>query len=357
MNLSNFFIRVSFAVVSMLFFGAFATTFTPESSGLSFVFGALGGLLFAIALFTLTKTLKETSIRSLNITTLGLLFGSLLGLAVLHVLQPFQGLFPSELFTLISAGVYLTTCYIGLVLTAASSEELNFCIPFIKFNPSKAKKKDILLDPSLLSDPRLIDLARSGLLDHQLLMPGFALEDLRTQAESYEENQKARAQSSLDAFKKLEAIPDLELRIITYDCPEAKDPSIKLIRLARRLKANILTGDIRKIQQSELEELKVININLLSQALKPLAAAGEYIQIKIQRFGKEPRQGVGYLDDGTMVVVNGGAEYIGKTIKVVVLSIKPTSSGRMIFCNTLDLDEQICETVPPDLESSHNPYI
>jgi uncharacterized protein YacL len=125
------------------------------------------------------------------------------------------------------------------------------------------------------------------------------------------------------------------------------------------MNANILTADISKIQQSELEELKVININLLSQALKPLTTAGEHIHIKIQRFGKEPRQGVGYLDDGTMVVVNGGAEYIGKTIKVIVLSIKPTSSGRMIFCNTMDIEphsEMGMETVPPDLESGHNPY-
>src|ERR1044072_7233269 len=102
------------------------------------------------------------------------------------------------------------------------------------------------------------------------------------------------------------------------------------------MNTNIITSDINRIQQASIEGVRIINIHLLSNALKPLTQAGEFINIKIQRYGKEPRQGVGYLDDGTMVVVNGGAEFIGETIKAQVLSVKHTSSGRMIFCNAAE---------------------
>lgn len=332
------FIRTLFACLSILIFTSFSFSLMPYENFLaSLSLGALGGLAFAGTLFLIEFLFKGLSIRHLNTVSLGLLFGYVLGSAILKIGNSvFPLLFSSEVVEIVSAIVFLFSCYIGLSLTVYSAEELQFCIPFIRFNAKEQKKRDVILDASLLSDPRLIDLSKSGLLDQQLLIPKFVLEDLRVHAESQDENLRKNALNSLDALKKLEAIPGFEFRLVGKDFPETKDPQVKLARLARDLNAYILTGDIHKIQQSEMEGLKVININLLSQALKPLAVAGEYIQIKIQRFGKEPRQGVGYLDDGTMVVVNGGADFIGKTIKVIVLSIKPTSSGRMIFCNTLE---------------------
>ncbi len=124
----------------------------------------------------------------------------------------------------------------------------------------------------------------------------------------------------------------------------------KLLHLARLLDASIITADLNKIQQSSAEGVRIINIHGLSNALKPITQNGELLNIKIQRYGKEPRQGVGYLDDGTMVVVNGGAEYIGDTIKAQVLSVKHTSSGRMIFCNTTE--EQLASLQEMSLQTS-----
>ena len=164
---------------------------------------------------------------------------------------------------------------------------------------------------------------------------------------------KTRAKKSLETLRKLETLPELELRFIENSCPELKDCQAKLHHLARQLDANILTADINRVQQSEIEGLKIININFLSHALKPLTSAGEHIQIKIQRYGKEPRQGVGYLDDGTMVVVNGAAEFIGSTIKAVVLSIKHTATGRMIFCN---VSEEEAGKERGELENSPQSY-
>jgi len=127
----------------------------------------------------------------------------------------------------------------------------------------------------------------------------------------------------------------LEMRYNDSDFPEVKDPLSKMVRLARLLDANILTADLSQIQIPAIEGLRFINLHDLSKALKPLMQTGEHIRIKIQRYGKEPRQGVGYLDDGTMVVVNGGGQFIGETIEVQVLSVKHTTSGRMIFCNAM----------------------
>lgn len=173
-------------------------------------------------------------------------------------------------------------------------------------------------------------------MDHHLVIPRFLIKDLYAQAEVSDENSKAKAKRSLEVVKKLEALPDLELRYNDTDFPEVKDPMTKMIRLARLIDANILTADISRVQMAAIEGVRIINLHTLSNALKPLMQAGENIKIKIQRYGKEPRQGVGYLDDGTMVVVNGGGQFIGEVVDAQVLSVKHTTSGRMIFCNVLD---------------------
>jgi uncharacterized protein YacL len=223
-------------------------------------------------------------------------------------------------------------------MTLRASDEFYVSIPFVKFTPTTHKKKDLIVDASVLSDARIIDLAASGIVDHHLVLPRFLLKELYAQAESSDESARAKAKRSLDVAKKLEGISELDLRHNDTDFPEVKDPMSKMLRLARLLDANILTADLSRVQMGVVEGVRVINIHSLSNALKPLMQAGEHIKIKIQRYGKEPRQGVGYLEDGTMVVVNGGGEFIGEVIDAQVLSVKHTSSGRMIFCNAKDED-------------------
>ena len=232
--------------------------------------------------------------------------------------------------------IFLVTLYAGLTLIARASEEVYISIPFIKFKPTVQKKKDILLDHSILADSRLIDLAASGLLDNHLIIPRFILKEIYEMVESTQEVHKNRARRALDVIKKLESLPTLEVRYVDNDFPEIQDSAAKMIRLARMLDASVLTADMSQIEQSSAEGVIIINIHSLAKGLKPLTHTGEFISIKVQRYGKEARQGVGYLDDGTMVVINGGAEYIGEIIKAQVLSVKHTSSGRMIFCNAME---------------------
>jgi uncharacterized protein YacL len=325
----------------MLFLTAYSFFSSITSSiPINISIGIFGGLLFGLSLNGINYLLRSFELRSFNLIALGMLFGWLMGEAIFLI---FNAAFDSKSIALdpqmVGIGkvlLFLTTCFLGVTMTLRASEELYVSIPFVKLKATTYKKKDIVLDASILLDPRMIDLASSGLLDHQLILARFIVKELSAQAEVLDEGVSAKARRCLEVIKKLEAIPFLDMRYTETDFPELKDSTSKLVRLARLLDCNIITADINRIQQSSIEGIRVINIHMLSNALKPITQSGEYIHIKVQRPGKEPRQGVGYMEDGTMVVVNGGAEYIGRTIKAQVLSVKHTSSGRMIFCNSCE---------------------
>lgn len=332
-------IRVFFSVLALLFSTLFAINYFEGGATLiNIAAGACGGILISGLLISSDFFLQRFSLKTFNTIILGLFVGYLLGTAILFLTS---GIFGSEeaIALPIRLMVYLFTAYLGMIMIFRASDEAYVSIPFVQLQQSSYKKRDIIVDASVLADPRIVDLATSGLLDHLLIIPRFIVRDLYSQSEiAIDETQKAKARRALEIVKKLEAIPSLELRFVDNDFPEIKDFMTKLVRLARLLNTNIMTSDINRIQSSVIEGIKIINIQILSNALKPISQTGEFLSIKVQRYGKEPRQGVGYLEDGTMVVINGGAKSIGETIKVQVLSVKHTSSGRMIFCNTLDED-------------------
>lgn len=338
MSMSLSFIRLLFLIICVLFSISLTTqTFEGGFNLINMSVGLLSGLVITGLLIGADLVFKRFNLKLFNTAIIGLFIGYLMGTAILFIWDGIMG--SSSLFTDMTPVrffVYLTCAYLGMVFTARAAEEIYMSIPFVQFKQMSHKKKDILIDISILTDPRIIDLAASGLLDHHLILPRFALKELYVLAESLDETVKAKARRSLEVVKKLESISTLDLRYCETDFSEIKDPMTKLVRLARFLDTNIITSDINRIQQSTIEGVRIINIHMLSNALKPITQTGEFINIKIQRYGKEARQGVGYLDDGTMVVVNGGAEFIGDTIRSQVLSVKHTSSGRMIFCNACE---------------------
>lgn len=342
MNLALAFTRIFFLILSIFFLTTYMISGPDGYTPTRLAMGIGGGILLGFALIGFDLLFKRFNLRAFNIAIIGLFIGYLMGQALVLILSAILEISAASIhlqpqaLEVLQIVLFLFGVYLGTLMTLRSSDELYVSIPFVRFTPTTHKKKDLLIDGSVLSDARILDLAGSGIVDHHLILPRFLIKELYLQAESQDESQRHKAKRALEIAKKLEALPDLGLRYNDTDFPEVKDPMGKMIRLARLLDANILTADISRIQMAAIEGVRVINLHTLSNALKPLMQAGEHIKIKIQRYGKEPRQGVGYLEDGTMVVVNGGGEYIGETIDAKVLSVKHTSSGRMIFCNAPD---------------------
>ena len=357
-------IRLLFIVVCTLFTTSFAIMQTTEGFTLTnMVLGFSGGIIFAFAIIGLDFFLKQVNLRMLNGVILGLIIGYFLGEALMLVLNAALNLDAvskgNELLSFVRGIVFLLSIYMGMTTVAKSADEIYLSIPFVRLKPSNQNKKDILVDSSALLDPRIVDLAVSGLLDHHLIVPRFLVKELNSLIETSDEGAKIRVKKGLETLKKLESIPTLGLKYSDTDFTELKDSMSKLIRLARVMDADIITADVSRVQQALIEGIRFINIHILANALKPLTQTGEFLTIKILRYGKEPGQGVGYLDDGTMVVVNGGAEFINETIRSQVISVKNNPTGRMIFCNAMeDHLNGLAESKSPhsELESTHKSY-
>ena len=363
MNRQLLLIRIIFLVVCTILL----TTYTAGISGEGASFatttiGAVSGLLFGVFLIGLESLLKEVNLRTFNIAVLGIFCGYLMGEAVGLILDAvLRGhvlVLSGEYVALLKMCVFLFTIYFGMAMAFRSAEELHVSLPFIKLESTNKKKKDIILDSSTLLDTRIVDLATSGLLDNHLIIPRFILKELHVHNESGDESSKIKARRCLDAIRKLENIPGLNLRYVETDFPDLKDSTAKLARLARIMDATIMTADLNRAHSSPADGTRMVNLNILSNALKAPPQNGEFLNIKIQRYGKDPRQGVGYLEDGTMVVVNGGADFLGNTIKAQIVSVKSTLSGRMIFCNAVEdnLEELEIAAVGTSVESNHKDY-
>lgn len=276
-------------------------------TGAAILLGTAGGLLFGFLLSPLVKELGQTSLYEQSQAALSVLtycFGiAFFSMAALRALEG------------ILAG--------SDALTNAENEI------------ATSLEKKVFIDEKVLSDRRFFEFAASGVLDNQLVLSHLVIKELQKEVQSEDENTQVEARHAIDCLTKLQALTHLNLITLDEEVPLGTDLFGQLITLAKKHNAHLLTSDPSLSQKHE-DGVKIIHLNLIANALKPMTQTGEYIIIKIQRYGKEALQGVGYLDDGTMVVVNGGAGYIGESIKARVLSVKHTTSGRMIFCNALE---------------------
>lgn len=335
----NFYTRIFFGLLCMSAFAAWSWSWS-EGSIFFLTLGMGGGFLFTILLLASEPLFAKIRVQRLALLVLGLFLGYaaqeilwwVISLSLTSsTLQP-------SLQSLLHLVILLTSLFAGVIATNRASKEICCILPFVRLKPVETTTREFLLDGSILADPRIIDLAASGLLGDSLALPRFVLKELHELADSADDTHRNKSRRALETIKKLESIPSLTLRYVDTDFPEVKDPVLRILRVAKFLNAYLLTSDINRVQQLAADGVKIVNIHLLANALKPLMQTGEIIEIKIQRYGKEPRQGVGYLEDGTMVVVNGGGDFIGEIVKAQVLSVKHTTSGRMIFCNALEAE-------------------
>lgn len=193
--------------------------------------------------------------------------------------------------------------------------------------PAQAK----ILDTSVIIDGRIFEVARTGFLEGELVVPQFVLDELRRVADSADAQRRNRGRRGLDLLQKVRQEPGLHLRIDPTDWQDTQETDVKLLRLARETGGRVVTNDFNLNKVASVSGMKVLNLNDLAAALKPAVLAGEEMETTISKEGKEPGQGVGYMEDGTMIVVEGGRRHVGETVHVVVTTVIQTSAGRMIF--------------------------
>jgi uncharacterized protein YacL len=261
------------------------------------------------------------------------LFGLIMGLLVAVLVGYFVRDFPPYGVPL-SAVLACLLGYTGANLGLTRRAELLSLVGLSRPDPAAARRiRGALLDTSVIIDGRILDIARTGFLDMPLIVPRFVLKELQQVADSSEAIRRNRGRRGLDVLTELQKEPDVNIEFRDDDPPGETEVDSKLVRLALKSNLAILTNDFNLNRIARLEGAIVLNLNELTNALKPVAIPGEELVVAVVKEGKEPGQGVGYLDDGTMVVIENGRRYLNQTVSATVTSVLQTAAGRMIFAS------------------------
>jgi uncharacterized protein YacL len=277
----------------------------------------------------------ELRVRALSLRRLiGAVLGSILGIfgAFLCSLVLANSLPMGSTRSLLQVFVLLLMSYVGLVVGTSKGDMLNLSALGDLFSGERQTKRNVkLLDTSAIIDGRIADMADTGFLDGTLVIPEFVLRELQMVADSSDGSKRQRGRRGLDVLQRMQSNSLLNVQIVEDDFTNIREVDLKLIELAKELDAKIVTNDFNLNKVAHLHHVSVLNINDLANALKPVVLPGEKMNIAILKEGKEYNQGVGYLDDGTMVVVDHARRMIGRSVEISVTSVLQTASGKMIF--------------------------
>jgi uncharacterized protein YacL len=336
--------RILGTILGAILVGFLGYTLSAQFSfnlGIGTISAALVGALlgFIIAPYLTTKPMKalRSNLAVMPVERLvALLAGILLGLIAAALFSLPLSLLPTpfrEILPFLSA---LALCYVGVTVMMMRHKDLESILRRIRVtgNPEPARDRvedSILLDTSVIIDGRITDISKSGFIRSTLLVPGFILSELQHIADSADSLRRNRGRRGLEVLSILQNETSIPIQITDMDVSEVRDADSKLVALARDLHCPIMTNDYNLNRVAELQGVTVLNINDLANAVKALYLPGEELEVKIIQEGKEYGQGVGYLEDGTMVVIEDGRSYINRTQNVTVTKVLQTTAGRMIF--------------------------
>jgi uncharacterized protein YacL len=311
---------------------------------------ASGGTLNPNLLFIVVMTLAilvvvadlltpRKRIQTISALYFGLIVGLILSNLVQTAIEPSLGLlFPQTL----AAGIPQTIlglltvaiCYVCVSTLLQTKDDFRFVIPYVEFSREMKGARPLVLDTSVVIDGRIADVADARVLDQPMLVPRFVLQELQGIADSSDKLRRNRGRRGLDILNRLQKSPGIEIKILDAEIPELagiREVDQRLVVLAKHLGGKVVTNDYNLNKIARLQGVEVINLNDLANALKPIVLPGEPLTVKLIKRGEEPGQGVGYLDDGTMVVAEQGFHHLGETVRLTVTSVLQTSAGRMIF--------------------------
>jgi uncharacterized protein YacL len=293
--------------------------------------GAMIGFGFGGLLVAIDEMVKGFSLRTFSAATFGLFVGTIIAWLVDRS-RLFVYVEDERVLWLIRLGLFLGFGYIGMVLAMRSNkEDFALIIPYVRFAPQGKPVNLLLLDTSAIVDGRVAELLEANFLEGVVVVPRFVLKELQQIADSNDPVRRARGRRGLDMLSRLQRNPRQEVKIHEGDFPEETGVDSKLVRLARALGAKLFTTDYNLGKIAELQSVLHVNVNELASRLKPVILPGESLNLRIVREGRDKGQGVGYLSDGTMVVVNQGQSLIGQQAEVRVMSLLQTGAGVIVF--------------------------
>jgi uncharacterized protein YacL len=277
----------------------------------------------------------ELRVRALSLKRLiGAVAGSVLGIfgAALFCLVLRSALMPGVNSAVIQIFVLLLMTYVGLLVGASKGDLLSTTALGTVFSGDRPTRRNVkVLDTSVIIDGRIADIAEAGFIDGMMVVPEFVLRELQTVADSTDGSKRQRGRRGLDMLQRMQSNPIIQVQIVSDDFPSIREVDLKLLELAKKWEAKVVTNDFNLNKVAHLHHVDVLNINDLANALRPVVLPGEKMNVLVLKEGKEFNQGVGYLDDGTMVVVDHARKLIGKSIEISVTSVLQTASGKMIF--------------------------
>ena len=291
--------------------------------------GAFIGGLTGLVIILCEMGMRRISLRGLSSAVFGLILGLIIAKLVgdaFSVVSVAEGV-----VSFIRVTLTLVFCYLGLIMGLRGKDEFNLIIPYVRLRREGQTEEVNILDTSIIIDGRIQDICKTKFLEGKIIIPRFVLNELQQIADSTDPIKRQRGRRGLDILHNLQTEIGADIVINEEDFPETKEVDAKLVKLAKLLEAKVLTVDFNLNRIATLQGVKVLNINELANALKPVVFPGEKMQIKLIKEGKEYNQAVGYLEDGTMVVVEEGRRLIGQEVRVVVTSVLQTQAGRMIF--------------------------
>ncbi len=314
-------------LTGVILLGIFAGVQTGQQSlGLVLALGS------AVVLLALERTLQRVPAGRI----LGALAGLVLGIVFARLLvMPLEGLVPPN-WNILKFGFLAVGGYAGLLVGAQKGKGLTTASVLRLFKGEAPEVNQKILDTSVIIDGRIADICETGFVEGTLLVPQFILRELQHVADSPDPLKRARGRRGLDILHRMQKMSAINVEIIEEDFPKIKEVDSKLLALAKLLNAKVVTNDYNLNKLAQVQGVQVLNINELANALRPVVLPGEVMTLQVIKEGKERDQGVGYMEDGTMVVVENGRRYIGQSIEVVVTSVLQTTAGRMIFTRPKD---------------------
>jgi uncharacterized protein YacL len=292
--------------------------------------GILLGALFALLLVLADRLLKGFSLRLFSSATFGLLLGLLFAnLLMASQILRYQSETTQWALRLI---VYCGFAYLGMMLAMRSSrDEFSLIIPYVRFARETTQREPLIVDTNVIIDGRIADLCATGFLSRSLIVPRFVLGELQTLADSRDSIKRERGRRGLEILNQLQRAREIELTIHDTSDDAELPTDARLVRTAKLLQARLLTNDVALCQVARLQQVQTLNLADLARALRPTVTAGDELELNLVKEGREAHQAVGYLPDGTMIVVNHARPHLGEVVTVTVSSALQTGAGRLIF--------------------------